>query len=107
MLALRCLLIGAVAIISSACAPTGLIYTNITVPLDVDFDATPMAELEHDQDIKTAQYYVRVVWGDASVGTIARRYGFREVHYADLQTLRVLGLWSQQAAIIYGTKDSD
>jgi hypothetical protein len=37
-------------------------------------------------------------------GTIARDYGFEEVYYADLQTLRVLGVWPQRFVTIYGVR---
>ena len=54
---------------------------------------------------KQLQYqYVRVDWGDSSVGTIAKRHGFEEVYYADLRTLRVLGVWTQQFVTIYGKR---
>jgi hypothetical protein len=83
---------------------SGAIYTNVTVPLDVNFDATPVVSDANSGNVKTIQYYVRVDWGDASIGTIAKRHGFEEVHYADLRTLSVLGVWTQQFVTIYGVR---
>ncbi len=97
-------LLGAVvlALAASACAPTGLIYTNVTVPLDVNFDATQFARQDDESDVKTIQYYLRFDWGDASIGTIAKENGFETVHYADLRTLSILFVWRQQFVTIYG-----
>ncbi len=99
-------LLGAVvlALAASACAPTGLIYTNVTVPLDVNFDATQFARQDDESDVKTIQYNLRFDCGDASIGTIAKENGFETVQYADLRTLSVLGLWNQQFVTIYGVR---
>lgn len=96
--------IAVLALAAIGCGPTGLIYTNATVPLDVDFDATPVVQQDDEGDIKTIQYYLRVDWGDASIGEIAKSNGFEKIHYADLRTLSVLGFWQQRFVIIYGER---
>jgi hypothetical protein len=83
----------------------GAIYTNVTVPLDVNFDATPVVSDDDSGNIKTLRvYYVQADWGDASIGAIAKDHGFKEVHYADLRTLSVLGVWTQRFVTIYGVR---
>ena len=94
----------ALALAASGCAPIGLIYTNTTVPFDVNFDSTPVVQQDDEGDIKSIQYYVRVQWGDASIGEIAKRNGFQKVHYADLRTLSVFLFWQQQFVTIYGER---
>jgi hypothetical protein len=92
------------ALAISGCGLSGFLYTNVTVPLDLNLDATPLVEQDDDRDVKTFQYYIRVDWGDASIGTIAKENGFEKVHYADLRTLRVLGVWTQRFVTIYGVR---
>ena len=96
---------GVLALAASACAPTGLIYSNITVPLDVNLDATQFHHQDDELDVKTLQYYIQVSWGDNSIGRIAKENGFETVHYADLRTLRVL-FWTQRFVTIYGVQST-
>lgn len=96
--------VATLALAASGCAPTGVIYSNTTVPLDVDYDQTPFADLADTGDTRSIQYYIRVEWGDASIGEIARKYRFEKIYYADISTLSVLGVWSQQIVTIYGER---
>ncbi len=81
---------------------SGAIYTHVTVPLDVDLGRTPVHRAEARDSWNTLQYYVRLDWGSDGLGDVAKRYGFTRIHYADLETLSVLGIWRQQWARVYG-----
>jgi len=85
---------------------SGVIYSHVTVPLDVDLDRTPVhAESERDFNaLNSFQYYIRVDWGSDGIGDIAKKNGFTRIDYADLETLTVLWVWSQQWARVYGEK---
>jgi hypothetical protein len=81
---------------------TGLVYFHVTVPLDVNFDETPVHAEQARDSWNTFQYYVRFDWGSDGLGDVAKRHGFARVHYADLETLTVLGIWTQRYAHVYG-----
>lgn len=86
----------------------GLIYTNATEPLTVDFKRTPVGDnFDGNSDVKELRYnaYLRVIWDENSIGTIAKEAGFREIYYADLQTFSILGIWTQYRVRVYGSKD--
>jgi hypothetical protein len=85
-------------------APTGCVYRHTTVPLDVNFHRTPIGtpgKAGH-ADIKHFRFRVQVMWDSNAIGDIARRHGLNTVHYADLETLSVLGVWSQYIVHVYG-----
>lgn len=87
---------------------TGLIYEHVTVPLDVNLDHTPVASEDERESANTFRYYVfRVDWGSDGIGDVARRFGFTRVDYADLETLSVIGVWTQHWAHVYGERRSD
>jgi TRL-like protein family len=91
-------------LVLSGCT-TGLIYTHITTPLDVNFNNTPVFTGRGETgkgDIKRFRYYIEIDWESNAIGDIMKRTGLKEVHYADLETLSVLGIWTQQWVIVYG-----
>ena len=86
----------------SACT-TGAIYTRITVPLDLDSDATVYHRHDEAESADSLNLNVlRVVWGGNGLAQTAREHGFESIAYADLEILQVLGVWRQEFAIIYG-----
>jgi len=85
----------------------GLVYTHTTEPLSVDFHGAPVVQERSRGDIKTFQYYVQVQWDQNGIGQIAKEYGFEEVYYADLETLSVLGIWTQRWAHVYGKRKGE
>jgi hypothetical protein len=89
---------------SASSAPAGLIYTRVTVPLDVSLDETPVHTDRASESWNTFQYYVQVDWGSDAPGDIAKQYGFTRVYYADLEVLSVLGIWTQRWAHVYGER---
>jgi hypothetical protein len=85
----------------------GLVYTHVTRPLTTHFDRTPVADGYHAaSDVKELRYnaYLRVLWDENSIGSIAKEAGFDEIYYADLETFSVLGIWTQYRVHVYGTK---
>ena len=101
-------LIAALALGLSACVgPIGLVYTHTFEPLTTNFNRTTAVSEHAAGDTKQIDYYVRVLWSGNGIGEIGKQYGFDEVYYADLETLRVLGIWTQEWAHVYGTRKPD
>ena len=97
------MLVLATTLLLVGCAsPRGLIYTHTTVPLVTDFRETPAGERVERNDVKSFRYYVRVDWNDNAIGSVAKEQGFEEIYYADLETLSVLGIWTQRWVHVVG-----
>ena len=86
----------------SGCTSGG-IYSHITRPLVTDLRGTPIGEKTAAQDIKhfTIEGY-HIEWDSNAIGEIAKNHGIEEIYYADLETLSILGIWSQYHVHIYG-----
>ena len=87
----------------------GLVYTHVTRPLTTHFDRTPVADgFVADGDVKELRYnaYLRVLWDENSIGSIAKQAGFTQIYYADLETFSVLGIWTQYRVHVYGIKEA-
>lgn len=80
----------------------GFVYTHVTEPLDADFDRTPVQTGSADDSVKSFRYYVQVDWGQGAIGAIAKEHGLERVYYADLETIRVLNVWTQRFVVVYG-----
>lgn len=88
------------------CAPSGLIFTETVRPLDTNLDATRRMDVTRKGDLRTLQYWsIRVQWKGNAIGDIAREHHFTRVDYADLETLSVLGVWTQRWVRIYGVRE--
>ena len=48
--------------------------------------------------------YLRVIWDENSIGSLAREAGLTEVYYADLETFSVLGIWTRYRVRVYGVR---
>ncbi len=88
---------------------SGAIYSHTTVPLDTDFDHTPAHNGERGDSWKTLVVpliglggQVRFDWGDISIADSMRQAGIETIHYADVETLSVLGIWTQRWVHVYG-----
>jgi len=92
---------------------SGAIFTHVTVPLDVDLDATPAHEdrFTHGFDDSWKTLVIPLIgiggrvqfdWGDMSIATAIEEADLETVHYADLETLSILGLWTQRWVHVYG-----
>ncbi len=86
----------------------GAIYNHVTAPLD-----TNMSGHELDVSSDTGRQFrhgtkhvvinsLRVDWGEQGIGQTAKRHGFKQVRYADVEVLSILGIWSQTWLHLYG-----
>lgn len=89
------------ALFLSGCT-TGLIYTHKVRPLDINHTRTQAVQESQRGDIKHIQYIVSVTWDSNAIGDIARKNGIKMIHYADLETIRVLSFWRQFIVHVYG-----
>ncbi len=94
----------ALVLLGSTGCVSGALYSHVTVPLDVNLNRTPVVQAEAKDASHIFQYYVRVDWGTNGLGDIAKQHGFKKIHYADLETLSVLGFWTQYTAHVYGER---
>jgi hypothetical protein len=81
---------------------SGAIYSHVTVPLDANFDATPVYRGEASDSWKTFQYYGRIDWGSTGLAEVAREHGMKRLYYADVETLTILRFWTQRWVHVYG-----
>ena len=87
---------------------TGLIYTNTTVPLDRNFDRTPVysgsgGKVRHIH-IPIPTFRIDFLWDSNAIGDIARKHGLKTVYYADLQERKILGIWNTYTVHVYGSQ---
>jgi hypothetical protein len=89
----------ALCLVASGCLH-GQIYTNVTEPLTTHFRDTPVVTNGYEKgDVKQLRYsYFHLIWDDNAIGSLAKRAGFEKVYYADLQTISILGIWTQYRA---------
>ncbi|MBI1852708.1 MAG: hypothetical protein HYR85_20395 [Planctomycetes bacterium] len=81
----------------------GILYRHTTEPLDENFRKTPAGVTKSGHgDVKEIRYYASVTWDTNGIGDIAKANGINTVYYADLETLSVLGIWTQRTVHIYG-----
>jgi hypothetical protein len=98
-------LLAGVALALCGCAsPLGLVYAHTFEPLSTDFHRTPVVSDQAAGDVKQIHFYVRVLWNNNAIGEVAQEHGIDEVYYADLETLKVLGIWTQQWVHVYGRR---
>ena len=89
-------------------APTGLLVTYATRPLTTNFHETPVVDGQRNAgSVFQVQYYVRIIWGDNSIGGLAEEAGFDEVYYADITTMTIWSYFRMERVRVYGhRKDS-
>ena len=91
---------------------TGCIYSHTVMPLDVNFNETPVHPGRKTDDswntlripLVWVPGYVQIDWGSSGIADAARAQGMTEIDYADLETLSVLGIWTQHWVRVYGTR---
>ena len=97
-----------VLVVATGCAhrpsaPTGILFSYSTRPLTTNFHQTPVVDGSSGAgSIFQVQYYVRLDWGDDSIGGLAEQAGFDEVYYADITTLRVYSYFKMERVRVYG-----
>ncbi len=96
-----------VFVVLSGCT-SGFLYTNITLPLTVDMNRTPVGHTVTSVNTKRIQepftgIDITVEWDSRAIGDAARRAGLETVYFADIHTISFLGgLWEQQAVNVWG-----
>jgi hypothetical protein len=84
----------------------GAFFHHVTVPLDVNMDATPAHTGERGTSQKRVvipyPFRMQFDWGSSAVGDGMRSANITTVHYADLETISFLGVWTQSWIHIYG-----
>jgi hypothetical protein len=92
----------ALALLIPGCG-AGILYTHTVTPLSLDMHRTKIVQTEGTGDIKHIQVgQVGVAWDSAAFGDIAKKNGLNELYFADLETLKVLGIWNQYTVHLYG-----
>jgi TRL-like protein family len=81
----------------------GLVFTHIVVPLDIDADNAPAQEMAGKSDWRTFSYMIHVDWNTSAIADAAHAAGITRIYYADMEILSILGIWTTQTAIVYGT----
>jgi len=99
VLSLSC---GCATAYGTSVAPSGL-FTYTTRPLALNLHGTPSDHDMSQASVKTIQYSgYRIDWGDNGIGSLAKEHGFEAVYYADIKTLSILGIWTQNWVQIHG-----
>ena len=96
------------ALILMVIQPSGLIYTNIRLPLTKNLQNTPVPILEPPTgrvlEVKEPftgfGFYARV--DSNAVGDIAKKNGMETVYFADQEIFSILGVWTTTRTIVYG-----
>ncbi len=94
----------ALAVLLAGCS-AGIIYTHTMQPLTLDVHRTTVVPTGGEGDIKHLVLLypaLSFAWDDAAIGDIARKNGIKELYFADLETLRILGIWNQYWVHVYG-----
>jgi len=98
-----CVMIFTVFFMFSGCTTTGILYTHVTSPLDKNMSQTPSGATGGQGDVYHLQFDVLgAAWDSNAIADIAKEKGMETVYYADIEKLRVLGLWSQYTVHVYG-----
>lgn len=92
------------ALLVAGCSQ-GILYTHTFQPLTKDLHRTPVFAAGQEGDIKHLQIpytAIGIAWDSAAIGDIAKKHGMSEVHYADLEVLRILMVWNRYTVHVYG-----
>lgn len=103
-----CKIGAAVALV--ACAPscvTGIIYSDVTLPLQTNLNVTKNGAKTSDSDAKEVHdpFFtgVRVQWDSNAIGDVMRRDSIQTGRFADLRIRSIVfGIWTQQWVRVTG-----
>lgn len=87
---------------------TGLVYTNVKLPLTRDLRPIPMSYkapkegkiIEVKEPLSGFGIYARI--NSNAIGDIAERNGIETLYFADQQVFSILGIWTSYKVILYG-----
>lgn len=90
--------------------PQGILYTNISAPLTLDYDNTPVSGQMVVREQKSTKYIhdiiltgFTVAWDDASIRKIAEESGIDKLYYADYEFTAILGMYAEFKVVLHGT----
>lgn len=81
--------------------PTGMAFSELKAPLDVDFQNTDISGLKKGS-AETTSILGLVATGDASAQAAAKNGGITEILHADYEYYNVLGVFQRTTVIVYG-----
>ena len=85
----------------------GLLYTDSVEPVVTNMRSTPFGSSVAESNTKLVSVpfvsgSLTASWDSQAIGDAAKRAGLTEIYYADLHTLRILGVWQKQTVQVYG-----
>jgi hypothetical protein len=81
--------------------PSGMVFTQFTAPLDVDFQNTDMSGVKKGT-ADTINILGLFAFGDASSQAAAQEGGIAKIVHADYEYLNVLGIYQKTTVVVYG-----
>ncbi|MFN0207957.1 MAG: hypothetical protein ACKVS6_16755 [Planctomycetota bacterium] len=100
------LLMAALALSEVSCV-AGILYSDVTYPLDTNLNNTPVGARTSRLDSKEVHdpffTSIRIQWDSNAIGDIMKREGIARGYSADLNTFTILfGIWTQQHVRVNG-----
>ena len=88
--------------------PHGGIYTNLRAPLSTNFDSTPNTQNLKIGTAATSYFRDPIItgqsfaWNRCDIETAAANGGISKVHYADYESMQILGIYGRTTVIVHG-----
>ncbi len=90
--------------------PLGLIYSDVTAPLDYEVSGQPSPEVDKLKESRSMTRYVAVpfydyisaAWGEAAIKRTADSQGITVIHYVDYRYRTILGIYAEFELIVRG-----
>ncbi len=88
----------------------GFVYKQTRTPFTDDLRETPVVVLHFQDRVGETRLIQEPItrlnlsaeWDSRALGDIAREHGMEELHYADLETLSILGVYKEKRIHLYG-----
>jgi hypothetical protein len=80
--------------------PTAGGFNNTSVPMDLSFDTTTLGSKQGEASAVAVLGLFS--FGDATIGTAARKGDIQTIHHVDSRLLNVLGIYRSHTTIVYG-----
>ncbi len=82
--------------------PRGILYTNSTEPYTKHFRDTPVGEKSVSINSNLLQLRISGEWDEDKLMRVAREEGITKLHYIDIKTLSILGIYRRTTFVLYG-----
>ena len=80
--------------------PSGLLFSNIKAPLDVDVNQTKVYDKQGEAS--SSNVLGLFSFGDCSINTAARNGNIKTIEHADYEHFNILGLYQNFKVVVYG-----